>query len=140
MTVVFLRCFFFTSDLNVLGVDNNYVITCVYVWGKFRFVFTSKSRGNACSQTPQRVLRCVYNKPIVHSILCTYTLSFQEIVKLGRNSRVNFKRNYHRFDSSKTIAKDHLLSELTRKILNARRYLTFDYQALARCRRSHERR
>ena len=58
---------FFTRQLHFVSVDDNHVITAIYMRSIARFVFTTQYLSNFCTQTTQNLVGCIYNNPLFFS-------------------------------------------------------------------------
>ena len=57
-------CPLVTSHLNLVSIDDDYIVTTVYVRSKAGFVFTSQKFGNLCAKTTKYLVCCINNNPL----------------------------------------------------------------------------
>ena len=61
--IVYTVCPFFTGQLNLVGIDNNYVVTAIYMRSKIGFVLSAQQFCYFSAQTTQNLVSCVNYHP-----------------------------------------------------------------------------
>lgn len=66
-----------TSKLNLIGIDDNNVVTTIYVRSKVGFILTAQQFGNLCTKTTQNLISSIYYYPF---FLCSLFVSRNGLV------------------------------------------------------------
>ena len=66
-----------TSELNLVGIDNDYVVTTIYVRSEVGFVLTAQQFGNFGAKTTENLISSIYYYPF---FLCSLFVSRNGLV------------------------------------------------------------